>query len=162
MTTPDELAALAEEGLKILETAILRLLEAHLEGLKNVEITTLLGLRSSFKGSHKNYLTHSVLGGLLTRGLVAQDETTKLYTTVMATSNEFAALAEEGRRDTAILRLLEAHSEGLGNAEIANMLGLRSSFKGGHKNHLTHSVLGGLLTRGQVEQDEATKLYTKV
>ena len=42
------------------------------------------------------------------------------------------------------------------------MLGLRSSFKGGHKNHLTHSVLGGLLTRGQVEQDEATKLYTKV
>ena len=164
MTTPDELAALAEEGLKILETAILRLLEAHLEGLKNVEITTLLGLRSSFKGSHKNYLTHSVLGGLLTRGLVAQDETTKLYTTVMATSNEFAALAEEGRRtiETAILRLLEAHSEGLGNAEIANMLGLRSSFKGGHKNHLTHSVLGGLLTRGQVEQDEATKLYTKV
>ena len=49
----------------------------------------------------------------------------------------------------------------LGNAAIANMLGLRSSFKGGHKNHLTHAVLGGLLTRGLVEQDEANKRYTK-
>ena len=82
----------------------------------------------------------------------------------MTTSDEMTTLAQEGlaKIEMAILGLVEAHPEGIGNAQIANMLGLRSSFKGGHKNHLTHSVLGGLLTRGQVEQDEATKLYTKV
>ena len=164
MTTSDELVALAEEGRKTIETAILRLLGAYPEGLGNAQITTILGLRSSFKGNHRNYLTHSVLGGLLTRGLVEQDETTKLYKALMPASNELAVVAEEGRRavETAILRLLEAHPEGLRNAEIAESLGLRSSFKAGHKNYLTHSVLGGLLTRGLVEQDEATKLYKSV
>ncbi len=82
----------------------------------------------------------------------------------MTTSDEMTTLAQEGlaKIEMAILGLLEAHPDGLGNAAIANMLGLRSSFKGGHKNHLTHAVLGGLLTRGLVEQDEVTKRYTRV
>ena len=46
-------------------------------------------------------------------------------------------------------------------AQIANMLGLRSSFKGGHRNYLTHSLLGGLLAKGLAAQDEDTKLYMK-
>ncbi|MCY4625285.1 MAG: hypothetical protein OXC99_09850 [Chloroflexi bacterium] len=164
MTTTDGLAAQAQEGRKTLETAILGLLEAHPEGLKNADIAKSLGLRSSFKGGHRNHLTHSLLGGLLARGLAAQDKTTLLYTAVATTSDALTAIAEEGRRtlEAAILRLLEAHPEGLKNVEVTSMLGLRSSFRGGHRNYLTHSLLGGLLTKGLVEQDEATLRYTKV
>ncbi len=80
----------------------------------------------------------------------------------MTTSDEMTTLAQDGlaKIEEAILGLLEGHPQGLGNSQMANMLGLRSSFKGGHKNHLTHSVLGGLLARGLVEQDDDTKLYT--
>ena len=164
MTTSDELSALAQEGRRTLETAILGLLEAHPEGLRNVDIAKSLGLGSSFKGGHRNRMTHSLLGGLLTRGLVAQDETTLLYTAAATTSDALTAIAEDGRRtlEGAILRLLEAHPEGLKNVEVTAMLGLRSSFKGGHRNYLTHSLLGGLLTKGLVEQDETTLRYTKV
>ena len=164
MTTSDELAALAEGGRRIIEAAILRLLEAHPEGLGNARIAALLGLRSSFRADHKDYLTHSLLGGLLTKGLVEQDETSKHYTAVATTSGELTALAEEGRRtmEIAILRLLEAHPLGLRNVEIAESLGLQSTFKANQRNRLTHSLMGGLLTKGLVEQDEATLRYTKV
>lgn len=163
MTTSDQLVTLAQEGRRALETAILGLLEAHPEGLGNAEIAKSLGLRSSFRGGHRNYLTHSLLGGLLTRGLVTQDETTLLYTAVATNAVALTDIAEDGRRtvESAILQLLETQPEGLRNAEITAMLGLRSSFKGGHRNYLTHSLMGGLLTRGLVEQDEATKRYTK-
>ena len=78
MTTSDEMTTLAQEGLAKIETANMGLLEAHPEGLGNAQIANMLGLRSSFKGGHRNYLTHSLLGGLLAKGLAAQDEDTKL------------------------------------------------------------------------------------
>ena len=64
--------------------------------------------------------------------------------------------------EDAILSLLENNPQGMRNAEIADSLGLVSYFKGGHKNRLTHAVLGGLLERGQVTQDDRTKKFTKL
>ena len=73
-------------------------------------------------------------------------------------------MAQSGLKliEDAILSLLEKNPQGLGNAEIAESLGLVSYFKGGQKNRLTHSVLGGLLERGQVTQDDRTKKFTRL
>ena len=73
-------------------------------------------------------------------------------------------MAQGGLRliEDAILSLLENNPQGMRNAEIADSLGLVSYFKGGQKNRLTHAVLGGLLEKGQVEQDNRTKKFTKL
>jgi hypothetical protein len=71
---------IAQDGLKSIEDAIVRLLEKHLQGLRNSEIAEELGLRSDFKGKQQNYLTYSVLGGLLRKGQVVWDQKTKLFT----------------------------------------------------------------------------------
>ena len=73
---------IARQGLEQIETAILNLLERHPEGLRNAQIAEHLDLRSDFRGRQKDYLTYSVLGGLLHRGKVARDEKTKLFTKV--------------------------------------------------------------------------------
>lgn len=161
MTTSDELAALAQQGVKTIETTILGLLESHPEGLRNSQIASMLGLRSSFRGRQRDYLSYSVLGGLLAQGKVIWDQTTKLFTVVSL--DESAPLAQEGveRIEKAILQLLRANPAGLRNAEIAESLGLRSSFRGRQKDYLTYSVLGRMLARGQVVWDEDTKLFTK-
>jgi hypothetical protein len=69
----------AQEGLRRIEAAILRLLARNPQGLRNSEIAEKLELRSHFNGKQKDYLTYSVLGGLLSRGEVVQDERTKLF-----------------------------------------------------------------------------------
>jgi len=71
----------AQAGLKQIESAILRLLARHPDGLRNADIAETLNLRSHFRGRQKDYLTYSVLGGLLERGRVAWDHKTKLFTT---------------------------------------------------------------------------------
>ena len=80
----DDTAAhvLAEEGLRHIERAILMLLEDHPAGLRNSQIADLLGLRSSIRGRQRNYLTYSVLGGLMDKGKVAQDRETSIFTQV--------------------------------------------------------------------------------
>ena len=77
----DDTAArvLAQEGLRHIESAILMLLEAHLAGLRNSQIADLLGLRSSIRDGQRNYLTYSVLGGLMARGDVVQNRETKVF-----------------------------------------------------------------------------------
>ncbi len=79
------------------------------------------------------------------------------------TDDAVRVLAQEGLRhiEQAILMLLEANPQGLRNAQIAEALGLRSSIRDGQRNYLTYSVLGGLLTRGEVVQNRATKFFTK-
>ena len=64
---------IAQDGLQNIESAILELLERKPEGLSNVEIAELLDLRSDFRGGSRNYLTYSVLGGLLRRGKVRRE-----------------------------------------------------------------------------------------
>ena len=38
---------------------------------------------------------------------------------------------------------------------------LRSSIRGGQRNYLTYSVLGGLMARGEVVQNRETKVFNK-
>lgn len=71
--------AMAQKGLELIEEAIIRLLEHNPQGLRNVEITDALGLRSDFQGGHRNYLTYSVLGILLDIGKVVRDEENRRY-----------------------------------------------------------------------------------
>ena len=78
MQNPDD-RELAQTGLRQIEDAILGLLQRHPEGLRNAQIAELLNLRSDFDGRQKDYLTYSVLGGLLKRGRVARDQKTKAF-----------------------------------------------------------------------------------
>jgi uncharacterized protein len=50
----------------------------------------------------------------------------------------------------AILEILEFNPHGLGNAEIADALDLRTDYAGGGKDYLTWSVLGVLLNEGLI------------
>ena len=72
-------------------------------------------------------------------------------------------LAQDGLRhiEQAILMLLDAHPSGLRNSHIADALGLRSSIRDGQRNYLTYSVLGGLMARGEVVQNQETKVFSK-
>lgn len=56
--------------------------------------------------------------------------------------------------EAAILDYLRARPEGAINNEIARDLGLESDFDGRQKNYLTYSLLGGLMTKGQVVREE--------
>ena len=62
---------MAQEGLKQIEDAILRLLERNPGGLRNSQLADFLNLRSNFLGNQKDWLTYSVLGGLIAQGKVA-------------------------------------------------------------------------------------------
>ncbi len=68
---PSEKAAKARAEL---EEAILEYLSLHPEGAINNQIARDLGLESDFAGRQKNYLSYSVLGGLMKRGLVVREE----------------------------------------------------------------------------------------
>ena len=46
--------ALAQEGLRQIETAVLQLLDANPQGLRNAQIAESLGLRSDFRGRQKD------------------------------------------------------------------------------------------------------------
>ena len=152
----------AQAGLRIIECAIIDLLEHHPEGLGNAEIARSLGLQSDFRGSSRNFLTYSVLGGLLAQGRVTRDEKTKKYVNVTPDVTE-EELAQRGlsQIESAIIALLERNPQGLRNIEIAEALHLLSNFQGGSRNYLTYSVLGGLLKQGRVTWNEETKIFTK-
>ena len=79
MSDDSAVRLLAQEGLRHIEQAILMLLEANPQGLRNSQIADALGLRSSIRGGQRNYLTYSVLGGLMERGEVVQDRETKIF-----------------------------------------------------------------------------------
>ena len=63
----------AGTGLRQIEEALLGLFDLHPDGLGNFQIADLLALRSDFRGCQKDYLTYSVLGGLLAREEVTWD-----------------------------------------------------------------------------------------
>lgn len=66
---PGERASAAREEL---EAAILDYLKARPEGALNSDIARDLGLESDFDGRQKNYLSYSLLGGMMKRGLVVR------------------------------------------------------------------------------------------
>jgi uncharacterized protein len=71
----------AEAGLKQIQEAIVALLRRQPDGLRNAEIAEALNLRSDFCGRQKDYLTYSVLGGLIRQGRVARNAKTKRFIT---------------------------------------------------------------------------------
>ena len=79
MSDDSAVRLLAQEGLRHIEQAILMLLEANPQGLRNSQIADALGLRSSIRSGQRNYLTYSVLGGLMERGEVVQDPEAKIF-----------------------------------------------------------------------------------
>ena len=72
--------SLAQTGLRRIEDAVLELLKHNPQGLRNVDIAEMLNLHSNVRGGRRNYLTYSILGGLLADGKVARDEKSKTYT----------------------------------------------------------------------------------
>ena len=116
-------------------------------------------MRSDFRGRQKDYLTYSVLGRLLTTGKIGWSSETKLFTALHPDKGPLE-IAHAGLQqiEDAILRLLEAHPQGLRNTEAAELLDLRSDFNGRQKDYLTYSVLGGLLARTQVVWNQETKI----
>lgn len=152
----------ARKGLRQIEDAILRLLEDSPNGLRNLDIANLLSLRSDFCGGRRNYLTYSILGGLLADGRVEWDQDTKIFTKANTSETE-KEVAQDGLRqiEAAILQLLEQHPQGLRNFEIAELLGLISDFRGDQRNYLTYSVLGGLLASGRIAWNQKTKVFTR-
>ena len=154
--------SLAAEGIQQIENAVIELLNRNPQGLRNMQIANMLGLSSGVRGGHRNYLTYSVLGNLLDQGRILWDAETKLYTTVGADSTP-QSLAGDGLRqiEQAILDLLHQNPQGLRNVDVAATLSLYSTVRGGRRNYLTYSVLGGLIAKGKVAWDQQTKLYTK-
>ena len=63
---------IAQQGLQLIEEAILKYLASRPLGAINNEIARELRLESEFEGKQKNYLTYSVLGGLLKDGKVVR------------------------------------------------------------------------------------------
>ncbi len=162
MSTDAGPLSLAQTGLRRVEDAILELLQHNPQGLRNIQIADMLGLRSTHRGSQQNYLTYSVLGGLVEQGRISWDAESKLYT-VSNADNTVQSLAEEGLNQIqdAILELLRHNPQGLRNVDIAEMLNLHSNVRGGRRNYLTYSILGGLLADGRILRDEKSRTYTR-
>ena len=96
MTANKDPQAMAQEGLQLIEQAIIRLLEANPQGLRNAQIADLLGLHSDFRGNQKDHLTYSVLGGLIAKEKVSRNDESKLFAK-MATKREEIDIAVIGK-----------------------------------------------------------------
>ena len=79
MNTDESAYTMAQAGLRQIEEAIIKLLEANPQGLRNAQIAELLGLHSDFRGNQRDYLTYSVLGGLIAKKTVVRNDETKLF-----------------------------------------------------------------------------------
>jgi hypothetical protein len=55
----------AEEGLQLLQDAVIELLAQHPQGLKSSHIARELGLGSDYQGQHQGWLCWSIMGLLL-------------------------------------------------------------------------------------------------
>jgi hypothetical protein len=55
----------AEEGLQLMQNAVMELLAHHPKALTNSQIARELGLHSDYEGHHQGYLTWSIMGLLL-------------------------------------------------------------------------------------------------
>ena len=151
--------SLAQTGLRRIEDAILVLLHHNPHGLRNVQVA---GLHSIVRGGQRNYLTYSVLGGLVEQGRISWDAESKLFYASNA-DNTVRSLAREGLRqiEDAVLELLQHNPQGLRNAQIADMLNMHSAVRGGRRNYLTYSILGGLLADARIARDETSKTYIR-
>lgn len=63
----------AKSAVCLLEQAILDALADNASGLYNSELARLLQIESDYKGKQTNYLTYSILGGLLKSGKIREE-----------------------------------------------------------------------------------------
>ena len=71
----------AQQGLALMRDAIVEILRENPQGLRNVEIASILGIRSDHEGQQVDYLSYSLLGLLMRSGIVTKTEDSlyKLY-----------------------------------------------------------------------------------
>ena len=69
----NEIREKATKGNKMIEDAIIKLLEIHKDGLEHSQIVKITGLSSSHNGAQKNYLTYSILGNLMDRDIIIKE-----------------------------------------------------------------------------------------
>ena len=66
----EDLRQKAAAALSQIEDAIIELLNRNPQGLSNIDVCNILDLKSSYNGQHKNYLSWSIVGRLLSQGRV--------------------------------------------------------------------------------------------
>ena len=64
----------ATKALAQIEDTIVELLRLHPAGLSNVDVSNLLNIQSSYNGQHKNYLSLSIIGRLLSQGRIRMNK----------------------------------------------------------------------------------------
>ena len=60
----------AHAAVEMLKEAVLEVLSAHPEGLRHIDICTILDIRSDYLGRQRNYLSWSVVGLLINAGKI--------------------------------------------------------------------------------------------
>lgn len=74
LNVPAEAATNAQEGLRLLKSAMLQLIEANPDGVKNAESARALGIQSEYLGAAQDYLSYSILGLLMKEGKVKRGD----------------------------------------------------------------------------------------
>jgi hypothetical protein len=60
----------AQSAVEMLKEAVLEVLSTHPEGLRHVDIVTVLDIHSDYLGRQRNYLSWSVVGLLMNAGRI--------------------------------------------------------------------------------------------
>jgi len=102
-------------------------------------------------------------GGLLTNTVIPSGLGGKRRATVIVPSGvkEKAQVGLSLLKE-AILEMAQANTEGVSNADVASLLGLRSDYGGGAKDYLSYSVLGLLLREGKLDRTDKRKHIARV
>ncbi len=73
INVPDGCYERAQLGLELMKGAVLELLRANAEGVRNADAAKYLGLQSRYGSGVQDYLTYSILGILMKDGQVSRD-----------------------------------------------------------------------------------------
>lgn len=133
---------------KILETGLKPLVEIWIDDLSETQALRLEAELISALGTEDT-------GGPLTNAVVPTGlgSNTKAQALVPEGAVEQAQLALAMLKN-AVVKALTANPEGLTNATVASVLGLRSDHQGQQKDYLSYSILGLLLREGRVARNK--------
>lgn len=94
-------------------------------------------------------------GGLLTNAVVPSGLGGKKRANLVVPHGavERAQLGLQLIKD-AITEFIAANRDGVGNSDVASLLGLRSDYRGRQKDYLSYSVLGLLLREGRISRKD--------
>lgn len=94
-------------------------------------------------------------GGLLTNAVVPSGLGGKQRANLIVSHGvvEKAQLGLHLMKD-AITEFIAANKDGVGNSDVASLLGLRSDYRGRQKDYLSYSLLGLLLREGRISRKD--------